>query len=223
MPVGHEEVSAQAEEYLEAICRIQDRGELATPTELAHELEIAPPSVLGMLKRLEEQGLLNYARHAGAVLTERGQRCADTLRRRHRLAERLLTDLLGMPWERAHHIACRFEHVIDSEVEDYLQQALHYPATCPHGNPLSLPTDAQWRALSTLHTGQSAQLRCIKDETPLTLDYLNRIGLRPGVQLTVCDLAPFDGPLTIKVGEERQALSRDMANCLLVEVEGTDA
>lgn len=222
MPVGHETVSAQAEEYLEAICRIQDRGEPATPTELAHELAIAPPSVLGMLKRLEEQGLLNYARREGAVLTERGQHCADTLRRRHRLAECLLTDLLGMPWERAHHIACRFEHVIDSEVEAYLQQALHYPTTCPHGNPLFHSADAHWRALSTLPPGQSALLRCIKDETPPTLDYLNRLGLRPGVRVTVCEAAPYDGPLTIKVHDERQALAREMANHLLVEIEGDD-
>ncbi len=223
MPVGHDVVSAQAEEYLEAICRIQDRGEPATPTELAHELDIAPPSVLGMLKRLAEQGLLHYARRAGAVLTERGQLCAETLRRRHRLAECLLTDLLGMPWERAHHIACRFEHVIDTEVEEYLLQALHYPATCPHGNPLFHPAEAHWRTLATLDPGQSALLRCVKDETPPTLDYLNRIGLRPGVRVVVCDFAPFNGPMTIQVHGERQALSRDMANRLLVEIEGDDA
>lgn len=223
MPVGHDAVSAQAEEYLEAICRIQDRGEPATPTELAHELAIAPPSVLGMLKRLEEQGLLHYARGAGAVLTEHGQRCAETLRRRHRLAECLLTDLLGMPWERAHQIACRFEHVIDTEVEEYLLQALHFPTTCPHGNPLFPSAEAHWCALTTVHPGQSALLRCIKDETPPTLDYLNRLGLRPGVRLTVCDFAPYEGPLTILVHGERQALARAMAHYLLVEIEGEAA
>ena len=79
-------VSAQGEEYLEAVCRIRDRGALATPTELANELALSPPSVLGMLKRLEEHGLVTYTRQSGVVLTERGQISANKLRHRHRLA-----------------------------------------------------------------------------------------------------------------------------------------
>jgi len=218
MAVVRDEVSAQAEEYLEAICRIQDRRAQATPTELGHELRVAPPSVLGMLRRLEEQGLVTYARQTGALLTERGQACADTLRRRHRLAERLLTDLLGMPWDRAHDIACRFEHVIDDEVEPYLADALHHPTTCPHGNPLDAPAEMHWHALTDLEAGQHAHLRCVKDESVPTLDYLNRIGLRPGERVTVCDHAPFDGPLTVEVQGARHALSRAMAAHLLVEI-----
>lgn len=220
MGVEHAEVSSQAEEYLEAICRIQLRGVPASPTELAHELAVAPPSVLGMLRRLEEQGLVQYARRTGAMLTERGRHCADTLRRRHRLAERLLTDLLGMPWERAHAVACRFEHIIDAEVEGYLSAALHHPTTCPHGNPLDGAAEGHWRALSSLHAGQCCRLRCVADETQPTLDYLNQLGLRPGVQVTLCALAPFDGPLTVEIDRQRHALARTMADHLLVEIEG---
>ncbi len=129
-------VSPQTEEYLEAVCRIHDRHSLATPTELARELRVAPPSVVGMLQRLKRQGLVAYTRQKGATLTRRGAICAGALRRHHRLAERMLTDLLRIPWERAHAIACRFEHVIDDEVAHYLVAALHHPTTCPHGNPL---------------------------------------------------------------------------------------
>ena len=223
MGLGHQErggdISAQAEEYLEAVCRVLERGALATPTELAHELGVAPPSVLGMLKRLEEQGLATYSRQTGVVLTERGNVSACTLRRRHRLAERLLTDLLGMPWERAHPIACRFEHVIDDEVEGYLITALHYPTTCPHGNPLETSVSLLWRALSSLDTGEAGLLRGITDESAPTLDYLTRIRLIPGTRVIVRERAPQQGPLTIEVEGERFALSPTMAASLLVEVE----
>lgn len=223
MAAGHQQhatvVSAQAEEYLEAVCRILDRGTVATPTELARELDVAPPSVLGMLKRLEEQGLVSYSRGTGALLTESGQARASALRRRHRLAERLLTDLLGMPWERAHAVACRFEHVIDDEVDEYLTAALHHPTTCPHGNPLDGTVETRWQPLTTLLPGETGCLRRIVDETGPTLDYLRRMQLQPGTPVTVCALAPFDGPLTVEVSGERHAISRMMAGCLLVEVE----
>ncbi len=142
---------------------------------------VAPPSVLGMLRRLEEQGLLNYARRAGGGAHCTRAACAETLRRRHRLAERLLTDLLGMPWERAHHVACRFEHVIDSEVETICCRPAsphHLPARQParippRGCPLA-------RRCPRSSPVNRRRLRCIKDETAPTLDYLNRLGLRPG-------------------------------------------
>ncbi|MHB0940044.1 MAG: metal-dependent transcriptional regulator [Armatimonadota bacterium] len=212
------EVTPQAEEYLEAVCRILDRGEVATPTELARELEISPPSALGMIRRMADQQLLTYSRQEGARLTEQGQERADILRRRHRLAERLLTDLLGVPWERVHDIACRFEHVIDEEVEPYLATALDHPTTCPHGNPLDAAAEDRWEPLTSLQPGQTGCLRRVIDETEPTLGYLAQLGLRPGANVLVCAQAPFDGPLTVEINSERHALSRAMADCLLVEV-----
>ncbi|HEY3379848.1 MAG TPA: metal-dependent transcriptional regulator [Armatimonadota bacterium] len=217
-------LTAQGEEYLEAICRISERGEAVTPTELARELGVAPPSVLGMLKRLEEQGLLSYARQTGAHLSESGSFAAERLRRRHRLAERMLTDLLGMPWERAHDVACRFEHVIDDEVEGYLRAALHGPTTCPHGNPLdghAATATTGWRSLVALAPGETGILRCVVDESAAMLEYLIALQLLPGVRVTVCAHAPFDGPLTVEVDGKRHAVSRQMAAHLLVEVEET--
>jgi DtxR family Mn-dependent transcriptional regulator len=215
----HRAVTSPAEEYLEAICRIVERGETATPTELAHELAVAPPSVLGMLRRMEEQGLLSYSRQTGAVLSEHGHACAERLRHRHRLAERLLTDLLGMPWARAHDVACRFEHVIDDEVEGYLVAALHHPTTCPHGNPLDGRVAGGGIPLNTLPPGRTGILRCILDESAPVLDYLLTLGLQPGACVRVHSQAPFGGPLLVDIAGERQALSREVAARLLVEVE----
>lgn len=211
-------ISSQAEEYLEAMCRILDRGESATPTELARELGVAPPSVLGMVRRLEEQGLVTYARGTGAVLTPLGVERAALLRRRHRLAERMLTDLLGVPWDRAHEIACRFEHVIDGEVEGYLLDALDHPTTCPHGNPLDGSTRTL-RPLSALRPGEAGEIRCILNESATMLSYCTRLQLHPGARVYVRDCAPFDGPLTVEVGGEIHALARTVAGHLLIDCE----
>jgi DtxR family Mn-dependent transcriptional regulator len=212
--------SPQAEEYLEAICRIRDRRARATPTELARELAVAPPSVLGMLRRLEKQGWIRYSRQMGATLTKRGEVDAGSLRRHHRLAERMLTDLLGVPWERSHEIACRFEHVIDDEVEACLRKALHNPDTCPHGNPIGSKTSGSCRPLAALGAGQSGRLRRVVDESSANLAYLRQMQLLPGTRVAVCSVAPGDGPLTVEVRGVRHGLSRSMAECLFVETEG---
>jgi DtxR family Mn-dependent transcriptional regulator len=150
-------------------------------------------------------------------LTERGQQAALTLRRRHRLAERLLTDLLHIPLSRAHEIACRFEHIIDDEVEAYLSSALQHPTTCPHGNPIDGGPASALRPLSALQPGESAYLRCIVDETVPMLEYLAHLRLAPGILMTLCTQAPFDGPLTIEVDGVRHAVSRAMADHLLID------
>jgi DtxR family Mn-dependent transcriptional regulator len=91
----------------------------------------------------------------------------------------MLTDLLGIPWERVHDIACRFEHVIDEEVEAYLTEALNHPDTCPHGNPLDVGAKDRWQSLASLSPGESGYLRCVVDGTEPALDYLTQIRLGP--------------------------------------------
>jgi len=220
MPAQQMEMTSQAEEYLEAICRIIERGETATPTELARELAVAPPSVLGMLRRLEEQGILTYARQTGAVLTENGMERAARLRRRHRLAERLLTDLIGMPWARAHDVACRFEHVIDDELENYLSSALHHPTTCPHGNPIpgATPDGPAQRRLAEAQPGDHVRLVRITESVEHeaeSLTYLGDHGLTPGTTVVVQSRAP-DGTLTLILGDSAIALGPAMTERMFV-------
>ncbi len=213
------EITTQAEEYLEAVSRISDRGTQVTPTELSRELKVTPTSVLGMLHRMEEQGLSTYSRQTGVILTEHGRACAETIRRRHRLAERLLTDILNVPWERVHDIACRFEHVIDDELEPYLVRVLRNPTTCPHGNSLLIEgetTLALLHPLNTLEAGQTAAVVRIVDESTPLLTYLGELGICPGVTVKVINIAPFAGPLMIEIGEAQHALAREVAEHVLV-------
>ncbi len=212
------EITTQTEEYLEAVSRIIDRGDLVTPTELSRELKVTPTSVLGMLRRMEEQGLSSYSRQTGVVLTARGKASAERIRRRHRLAERLLTDILGVPWERVHDIACRFEHVIDDELEPYLLHALHNPTTCPHGNSLLAEVDTPaLQPLSRVPAGQTAIVARIADESTPLLTYLGELGVYPGVAVTVTAIAPFEGPLMITIAQAQHAVSREVAEHILVQ------
>jgi DtxR family Mn-dependent transcriptional regulator len=124
------------DEYLEAILGLEEEGADVIQARLADRLGISAPSVSEMVRRLRRDGYLEVGSDRTLELTERGRAWAVTIVRRHHLAERFLTDLLGLPWHRAHIEACRWEHVISSEVEELIVAKLGDPANCPHGNPI---------------------------------------------------------------------------------------
>ncbi len=102
---------------------------------LAERLGVSRASVSEMVKRMESEGLVSND-NATLALTAEGEKLAQRVVRRHRLAERFLTDMLGLDWGRAHHEACKWEHILSDDVEDALARVLGNPATCPHGNPI---------------------------------------------------------------------------------------
>ena len=140
--------SDAVEEYLEAIHRFGLSAEGISTTRLADHLQVRPASVTGMLRRLREAGLITYRRYGEIALTPAGEVRAHDLIRRHRLAERLVTDVLKMPLERAHQEACRLEHALSPEVEARLAEALGSPDFCPHGHPIDAGADDDTLALT---------------------------------------------------------------------------
>ena len=128
--------TVQAEEYLEVIYRCAETSGQAAANEVAKRLGVTTPAVTGMLQRLAKRGLVSYRRYRQVSLTKAGRQLAQELIRRHRLAERLLTDFVGLPWDKVHAEACKVEHVIAGEVEARLGELLAETATCPHGHPL---------------------------------------------------------------------------------------
>src|SRR6476469_1758845 len=123
------------EEYLEAIYELQEEGTPVIQARLAERLGHAPPSVSEMIGRLRGDGFLD-AEGRALRLTAKGRKRAESVVRKHRLAERLLTDVIGLEWHKTHLEACRWEHVISDEVEALLVKLLDNPTTCPHGNPI---------------------------------------------------------------------------------------
>jgi DtxR family Mn-dependent transcriptional regulator len=127
---------APVEEYLETIIELEEAGIPAMRARLVERLGVSAPAVSEMVARLEKDGYLSLDKHRLIRLSETGRAFATAVMRRHRLAERLLTDILGVPWWQVHEEACRLEHAISDDLEAYLVAHLKDPSTCPHGNPI---------------------------------------------------------------------------------------
>jgi DtxR family Mn-dependent transcriptional regulator len=173
------------------------------------------------VERLEKGGMLRHEPYKGVKLTDKGRKIALDVIRRHRLSERLLTDFMRVDWDKAHDAACKLEHGMTNDVIKKLEKALGHPKTCPHGNPI--PTacggiiEEKSEPLSTLRSKESGVVAKIKDETPEVLEYVATLGLLPGASIEIVEKAPFDGPVTIKVGGANHALSLSMASIIWVK------
>jgi DtxR family transcriptional regulator, Mn-dependent transcriptional regulator len=210
-----------AEEYLEAIFKLQRGREPVTVKRLAVELSVSPPSVSEMIARLRSAGLVEEpAEGRGITLTDVGAAEGATLVRRHRLSERFLVDYLDMPWDAVHEEACKLEHVLSPEVEARLAEQLGNPLTCPHGHVIpdedgSL-AEPELRPLSGLDPGDEAVISCIAEEKSDLLRYLASLGLLPDTPITVESVAPFNGPLLVRVGGSQYALGREVTDKIMV-------
>lgn len=209
--------SANVEEYLEWICRLSREQDEVTTTDVARSLRVSPASVTGMLKRLQERGLINHEPYKGISLTEEGNTIALATIRRHGLLERLLVDVLGLPWHTVDEEADRLEHYITQEVEGRLMEFLGHPTTCPHGQPIHWEGPETNVRLAVLKAGDVTTVSRIGDESPDFLQYITELGLRPGAQLEVVERSPFNGPLLVRIGDRQHALGDEVCARIWVE------
>jgi DtxR family Mn-dependent transcriptional regulator len=214
------EVTEVVEEYLEGIYRLQEKSGVARTSDIGKLLQVVPGTVTNTVERLEKEGMLRHEPYRGVKLTDKGRKIALDVIRRHRLSERLLTDFMRVDWDKAHDAACKLEHGITDDVIKKLEKALGHPKTCPHGNPI--PTacggivEEKSEPLSTLKSKESGVVAKIKDETPEVLEYIAALGLLPGTSIEIVEKAPFDGPVTVKVGGANHALSLSMTSIIWV-------
>jgi DtxR family Mn-dependent transcriptional regulator len=214
------EVTAVVEEYLETIYRLQEKDGVARTSDLVNMLRVAPGTVTNTVERLEKEGYIVHDPYKGVKLTEKGLKIAIQVVRRHRLSERLLTDILHMKWDKVHEAACKLEHGITDEIVKPLEKALRHPKTCPHGNPI--PTkcggiiEEKSQPLTKLNEKEHGIIVKITEEKSDLLHYLNTLGLRPGATIEILEKAPFDGPTTLKVDGTSHALSPEMASIIQV-------
>jgi len=212
------------EMYLKSICELESIQSPVAISQLAQRLEVSPPSTIEMVKRLATQGLVTHTPYKGVALTNKGRRQAYIVLRRHRLWECFLADNLGLAWEKVHDFACRLEHATVPEVTNALSEFLGHPQTCPHGNPIPTTegniTNSQTTPLINLTINQTACLINIAYEETILLEYLAKRGFFPGVILTVEDIAPFQGPIIVRVKEQEypEALGREIASRIFVKL-----
>jgi DtxR family transcriptional regulator, Mn-dependent transcriptional regulator len=212
-----------AENYAKAIYQLQGRDKDPVHTNaVADRLGVTPASASGMLKRLADEGLIDYEPYHGTRLTDRGERLALEVIRHHRLLESFLAEVLGMPWDRVHEEAEILEHHISEELEELIAEKLGEPARDPHGDPIPSRelaiSDDDSIALSEMEPGQSGVFARVSDRDAAMLRYLSERGIQPGAKLTVGEWQPFGGPLMVEVAGEAHRLGRDLAERMRVTV-----
>jgi len=189
------------EEYCECIFELAEDDVDVIQARIAERLQVSRPAVSEMIRRLEVEGLIT---NDGAIaLTDVGAALAQQVVRRHRLAERFLTDVLKLSWAEAHHEAGKWEHIISDSVEVAMNRLLGEPTTCPHGNPIpgSQYVELDSTPLSEHPVGASFTVRRIPEElefTPGLLEFLEDSSLRPGCSGVVTGVSP-DGTLTVEI------------------------
>ena len=190
------------EEYCETIFELKEDAVDVIQARIAERLEVSRPAVSEMIKRMEHEGLVSID---GTIsLTADGSRLAESVVRRHRLAEVFLTDILGLSWAEAHTEAGRWEHVISDRVEEAMITLLGDPTTCPHGNPIPGSSYAAPAtvALSDIAVGAEFTVTRIPEElefTPGLLEFLEDASVLPGRSGVVTAVSP-DGTTTVEIG-----------------------
>lgn len=209
-----------AEDYLKTIYDLARTEERVTTSALAERLGVAPASATGMIKKLAAMRLLTHEPYRGVRLTEAGRRIALEVIRHHRLIERYLHEALGVPWDRVHDEAEKMEHVLSEDLEARMDEALGFPTTDPHGAPIPTPdlriAEQDHPPLATLEAGQAAVVAEVSDHDPELLRYVGSLGLYPETPFEVLAVAPFEGPLTVRVGGEERTVGREAARFILV-------
>jgi DtxR family Mn-dependent transcriptional regulator len=210
------------EDYLQLIHHMTGEGQMVIGSHLAEKMGVAVATTFAAVQRMQKAGYVEMNEHKEILLTGAGKEAAETVIRRHALAERLLVDILHLPWHEAHEEAHNFEHVISPRVEKQLMELLDSPTTCPHGNPIPgqgspAPKDAV--RLGTLGEGERAVVVRVQEDAenePSLLEYLQRHGLVPGGELEVVGVQQWNSMLLIRRGDEEVPLGLPAAQKIWV-------
>ncbi len=214
------DLNPASKEYLEAVFELEEEGQRVLQARIGERLGLAAATVSEGVKRLVSEGYVTLTGR-DIALTDEGRTIAEALVRRHRLAERMLTDILGIPWHLCHEQAEDWEKVMTPEVENAILDKIE-GGTCPHGNPIpgahsSIPW-SDLRPLAEMQSGDAGRLTRLLEDVELdhdVLKYLEDHRLMPGIDLKLIERAP-DGTLTLEVDGERVSLGQMLADNLWV-------
>jgi DtxR family Mn-dependent transcriptional regulator len=225
----------QLEEYVEAIYDIEEREGTAKTSSIAKCLKLAPASVTEALQNLSEKGYVRYEPYRGATLTGQGMELAQKVKRRHRLLEVFLTDILKIRDENVHDEACRMEHTLSDETECALCKMLRAPSRCPHGSLIQpcnrevadctdclsgeeKPSDLREKpivSVSHLEPGQGGTITFIRGDQKV-VQRLSDLGLTVKTVISLIRKAPMEGPVEIAVRRTKLAIDRAIADNIFV-------
>jgi DtxR family transcriptional regulator, Mn-dependent transcriptional regulator len=214
-------VGGHAQDYLAAIYEMAEEGMPTVQAAVARWMGVTPASVSEAVKRLKRDGLVEVSDRT-LRFTDRGKKEAEKVVRRHRLAERFLISVIGLPWHQAHQEAEVWEKVISDQVEERITAMLDDPATCPHGNPIPgsrhRVDHSGLTPLQAHGAGDRVVLERLTEDLELDLGvmrYFEDNGLMPGAKIRVVGVAP-DGTQTLEVKGKRVGLGAELTDNLWV-------
>lgn len=215
-------VTPNMAQYLLAMYCLRRENQPLIGARLAEWLGVAPASVTGMLHRMRDEGLVQMGRGKEIGLTQRGWQIAMSTARRHYLAERLLTDLIGVEWSRAHAEAERWQHSITDATEEKLWEALGRPTTCPHGSPIpgtGACFSPHTHRLAQAEVGEEVVIESISERAAENMDlleYFQHHDLMPGRKLLMKEYSPVTGTVTVQTEHSEVTIGLDAATQVMV-------
>jgi DtxR family Mn-dependent transcriptional regulator len=212
--VSQDQATPAEDEYLQTIYWLEEAGLPITGANVARALQVSPPTVHEMVGRLEADGYITRDEDRALVFTGHGRDHAAGVVRRHRLIERFLTDVLGIPWDEVHEEAERLEHAMSPVLEERMLAAIGDARTCPHGHPIAAGAREPGVPLADVEEGARVRILRFENEAEDLLHYLKESGLAPGLEGTV---ATSDGDeVAVDAGGERLAVTRSVAETVSV-------
>lgn len=213
-------LSPSIEDYLKTIYSLQSEQKANTKN-IAEKMGYSQASVTNMMKKLADRGLVVYESHRGVELTKSGEMVALEVIRHHRLLELYLTKVMGYSWDEVHAEAEKLEHHISEQFEEKISEMLGHPQFDPHGDPIpnkdgTLP-DLMFNQLSEAQPDHFYVIKRINNQSPDFLRYIEELGLKPDAKLQVINKAPFNGPMTIKLNDERLIVGHEVVKQIQIE------
>ncbi|BDB97297.1 metal-dependent transcriptional regulator [Saccharolobus caldissimus] len=208
------ELSESLENYLKEIYELEELKGNAKVSDLISIFNISPGTVSKALSRLEKLGFIERTSNRRIKLTDEGKKVAERLIKSHRLSERLLTDILGVDWIRAHEIAHRLEHIWPDDVLEKIDKILGNPATCPHGHPIGNRIKISGKKLTEVSDKKIYKVMMIIREEEWILRGVTEFGLKPGVSVEV--LGNEGDYVKVKVGDKIEDIPKIIAEQVLV-------
>jgi DtxR family transcriptional regulator, Mn-dependent transcriptional regulator len=215
--VSAEHATVAEEEYLQIMYWLMEAGLPITGANIARAMQLSPPTVHEMLGRLEEDGYVERGDDRSVSFTDSGRSEAEAMVRRHRMIERFLTDVLGVPWDEVHEEAERLEHAMSPVLEERMMAAIGDAQTCPHGHPIVEGAREQGALLADVEEGATVHVLRFENEAEELLHYLKRAGLYPGLDGTVENSGEQSVVVTSEEGSHE--VSRSVAETVSVRAD----
>jgi DtxR family Mn-dependent transcriptional regulator len=215
--VSTEQVTVAEEEYLEILFWLWEARLPMTAANLARAMQLSPPTVHEMIGRLERDGYVSRNSDKSLQFTDNGLEHAEAIVSRHRLIERFLTDVLGIPWDEVHEEAERIEHAMSPVLEERMRVAIGDAKTCPHGHPIKTGDREQGALLADCEVGAKVTILRFENEAEELLHYLRDAGFEPGLEAEV--ESSDDSEVVIRSTDGAHAVSFSVAETVSVRAD----